>query len=48
MEKQLSISFLSEVMVEQQENKYNPFENTVAVRINIVRVLVEEEPEVIT
>ena len=35
-------------MVEQLENGYNPFDNTGAVTINIARVVVEEEPEVIT
>lgn len=48
MEKQLSISLMREVMVKQLENGYNPFDNTGAVRINIARVLVEVEPEVIT
>jgi len=48
VEKQLSISLMREVMVEQLENGYNPFDNTGAFRINIARVLVEVEPEVIT
>ena len=47
-EKQRTIAMMRKVMVEQLENGYNPFDNTGAVRINVARVLVEEEPEVIT